>query len=80
MCFGDRSANPRFPIGTDDLDQSHTRTNDYLDQHLPNRTVRVNSEYETVNRVSSTEGDKKDLRTLLAEKKREAERQRVAKL
>jgi hypothetical protein len=39
MCFGNKT-NPEVRNGTDNLDQSHTRSSDYADQHLPNKPVK----------------------------------------
>jgi hypothetical protein len=39
MCFG--RVNPNIASGADNHDQSHTRTNDFKDQHYPNKPMKA---------------------------------------
>jgi hypothetical protein len=42
MCFG--GVNPNIASGTDNHDQSHTRTNDFTDQHYPNKPIKASED------------------------------------
>jgi hypothetical protein len=42
MCFG--RVNPNIASGADNHDQSHTRTNDFTDQHYPNKPMKASGD------------------------------------